>query len=962
MTKQAELPLEVGLIVDEFVERFESALASDGMVSLVDFLPPKDHPCYLEVASELVRVELEYRHEAGDEPRLQDYREMVPQVFGSKQHLQDVAFEDYRLRRNGGHATSTDDYRQQFNVDTAAWDAEAIGTDGVHSDSTVDRYCDRRLLTTLDSVDELPVVGEHFGEFELIDTLGRGTFAEVFLARQRGLANRLVAVKVSASLNGEADKLARLQHTNIVPIYSLHSHRGLNGVCMPYLGTATLADVLSELKLSRSTGECEVNGGSIADAVKSLKGGNSVAPGKVDASVDAFVGQTYAHSVAAVMERVAEGLAFAHQRGIVHRDVKPGNVLMALDGEPRLLDFNLSDDVVHDDPAHLFVGGTLPYMSPEQLKALDTGAISEPTSDVYSCGVMLYELLTLNSPFPIPYGSFDEVVDQMIVDHSVAPTSVSTHRPGLSPDFDSIISKCLHQSPQQRYPSAVEMAEDLRRHLDDLPLKHAANVSVSDRMKKWARRHPRISSATTVAAVATVCLATLMGVLFVRNSQLKSEQASTELLEFERDYSLVRTALSSPLASDSLRNTAIADGQELLGRYWDRDKNEMRSESSFAVLGGVEQESLTGQVGELETLLELVDSDSDASLTLPEKSNVYLQAVGAMRAHKYTRAKALLDQLRDADSSRPSLWLLSGNAMVGVGEHSRADSYYSVYIGLLPEHYVGYFYRGLCRFDQKDFNGSVADFSRVIDLRPDLSEGWLNRALSQMSRSDWEAARADLDKAIGLANVSSRAFSMRAKVLRQLGDHQRAAADLKTFLAKTPTDVDSWVERGTIQVRTSPQQALQDFEQALEIDPTNRRARNNSVYVLIEVLKEHEHALELLNRMLDIDPADDGAIAARAVLNARMGRREAAHGDTERLLKLQPSPKRVYQAASAFALTSRDNSEDAAVAIRQLSKAFRFDPGLLEIAKDDPDLESIRDSEEYQALAKTVADLVRQEQ
>ncbi len=179
---------------------------------------------------------------------------------------------------------------------------------------------------------------------------------------------------------------------------------------------------------------------------------------------------------------------------------------------------------------------------------------------------------------------------------------------------------------------------------------------------------------------------------------------------------------------------------------------------------------------------------------------------------------------------------------------------------------------------------------------------------------------------------------------------RKAQEDFEKGLSLTPNDEQSWIARGTARITHDPAGALADFEGALTINPHSHGAMQNATYVLIEITDEKEKALEMLTRMLRLDPHDEVALAARGVLLAHMGNREDALKDIETLLTHTNDTKPVYQAATAFALTSAQESADIQRAIALLSRAFQSDPSLVEIAQTDPDLEPIRDTDQFKEV------------
>ena len=205
---------------------------------------------------------------------------------------------------------------------------------------------------------------------------------------------------------------------------------------------------------------------------------------------------TYVDAVLWIVARLADGLAHAHERGIIHRDLKPANVLLADDGQPLLLDFNLAEDTkLRSGAAVAHVGGTLPYMSPEQLTAYrDNIGLVDGRSDIYAIGLIAHHLLTGRHAFTVRKGPTRTIVPQMIADRSGAPPRMRQYNRSISPAVESIISHCLEPHPGKRYASARELLDDIERHRANLPLKHAPEPSFIERIVKWSRRHPRLAS------------------------------------------------------------------------------------------------------------------------------------------------------------------------------------------------------------------------------------------------------------------------------------------------------------------------------------------------------------------------------------------------------------------------------------------------------------------------------------
>jgi serine/threonine protein kinase len=430
--------------LEEFVEAYEVVRARDAGADLTTFLPVRGHPLYMIALCEFVRIDLEFSWRGGQPRRLEEYEARFPELFRDRGQVQEIAFEEYRLRRQLGDNPSPDEYKLRWGVGAEHWPgseaaAENGGRDG-SSGQPPSRVTDGILSLANASTDmPYPEAGDAFLDFQLLAELGRGTFGRVYLARQKGLFGRHVVLKVATNISLEARILVQLQHTNIVPVYSVHQARPLHALCMPFLGATTLAEVLKDLHGRKSLPQ---SGKGLVDTATaclsatrqgfasrgvpvsdSNEGGTDAAAGAARVYWTHLEQLTFVQAVLWLGARLADGLAHAHDRGILHRDLKPANVLLTEEGQPMLLDFNLSEDVkLSPGLTAAFVGGTLPYMAPERLRAFRQGRSGAGApSDIYSLGVILYELLTGRQPFPVRAGPVEIVLDEMVLDRRGAP-------------------------------------------------------------------------------------------------------------------------------------------------------------------------------------------------------------------------------------------------------------------------------------------------------------------------------------------------------------------------------------------------------------------------------------------------------------------------------------------------------------------------------------------------------------
>ncbi len=286
--------------------------------------------------------------------------------------------------------------------------------------------------------------------YELLEVIGHGGMGVVYKARQLGL-NRVVALKmVLAGANAsphslarfrtEAEAVAQLAHPNIVQIYEIGEQNACPFLALEYVGGGSLAQQLD---------------------------GTPVPP----------------RQAAEIVLALAAAVQHAHERGIVHRDLKPANVLLLADGTPKVTDFGLAKRIggsdVHTQPGAIL--GSPIYMSPEQA----SGALEKvgPATDIYALGVILYELLTGRPPFR--GASLLETIEQVREHDAVPPRSL---QPRVPRDLEIVCLKCLEKSPQRRYASAAELAEDLNRFLHGDPVE-AQSATLLDQVARTISHH-----------------------------------------------------------------------------------------------------------------------------------------------------------------------------------------------------------------------------------------------------------------------------------------------------------------------------------------------------------------------------------------------------------------------------------------------------------------------------------------
>jgi serine/threonine-protein kinase len=711
------------------------------------------------------------------------------------------------------------------------------------------------------------------GDYELLEQIGRGGQGAVYRARQKSL-NRTVALKVVSAghwttqarlkrFRLEAETAASLDNPNIVPIYEVGESDESCYFSMKLVEGAPLDQLVRrELLPIRRTAE--------------------------------------------LIAKLARAVHYAHQHGILHRDIKPGNILVDAKGEPHLTDFGLARLAETESTVTRTIEtlGTPSYMAPEQ--ALGNNNQVTGATDVYGLGAVLYHLLTGHPPFA--GGTTYDTIRLLL---ETEPRQPRLWNPKIDRDLTTICLKCLEKDPQRRYPSALALAEDLDRWLKHEPI-HARRAGIFNRGRKWVRRNPL--AAGLIASLAA--LGAAVSVIVWKVGPI-GQSATTgiavlpfENLSHDRDDALFADGIQDDLLTKlaKIRDLKVISRTSVM-QYPPRAARDIRQIGKALRVSHVLAGSLRKTGSWVHVNAQLIDTHTDAHLWVEQydcdlkdvfgiQSEIAQKVAEQLHANISPAEKSAIHRPQTADltafnlySRAKNLLLVETNFTTGAKPKflqaidllnqavAHDPAFFKAYCQLAKAHEQLY----LFGIDKTPARLALADaaIQAALRLRPDAGEAHLARAENlYMGYLDYEGALTELATANQTLPNDPKIFELKGAILRRQGNQEEALRNLERAAELDPLNFSTLLQVALSYEylrRYADEQTVLD--RALAVQPDDVQTKVVRAYVEFDWKGETRPLHQLINEIRAKNPGDVENVADNWLACALAERDPAAAAD-----------------------------------------------------------------------------------
>ena len=674
-----------------------------------------------------------------------------------------------------------------------------------------------------------------FGDYELLEEIGRGGQGIVYRARQKSL-NRTVALKVIGlgqwateahvkRFRREAEAAAQLDHPGIVPIYEVGERDGQCYFSMKFIEGGQLDEVVRREPMST-------------------------------------------RRAAELLVKIARTVQFAHEHGILHRDIKPGNILLDRQGEPHLTDFGLAllleqeSTITHSSD----VLGTPSYMSPEQA----AGRTKDLTAaaDVYSLGAVFYQMLTGEPPFA--GGTSYETIRLLL---NTEPRKPRVLNRKIDRDLSTICLKCLEKDPKRRYPAAAGLAEDLERWLKHEPIQ-AHRTGIFTRGRKWVQRKPAIAAVIALSVAFGAAMGwniwkselishpVTKGIAVLPFENLSGDPDNAYFADGMQEEILTRLAKITDLKVISRTSTQ---------HYHSKARNLAEIAKQLGVTNILEG-SVQKAADRVRVNVQLINAQTDSHLWAESYDRKLIDVLGVESEIAKRVAESLQARLTGQEQQA-----------LAVKPTTNPEAY-DAYLRGLSFEARNYF----TSYSQELEGKAAASYERAVQLDPNFAVAWarLSRSNAHIyfagffestSTARRDTAKRALDNAQRLApNSSDTLLALGYYQYWVLRDYGAAKTTFERVNKMSPGSSEVPRAKGFVARREGRwDESIAYFERALAVDPRNAELLTDAAETYA-MLRQFPAALRLYVRTLDIMPNDPDLMARKATIYQAQGNLQEA--------------------------------------------------------------------------------------
>jgi len=783
------------------------------------------------------------------------------------------------------------------------------------------------------------LIGLEFGHYRILERIGSGGMGVVYRGYDAHL-DREVAIKVlnpgiiaddhsRKRFRNEAFALSKLNHPNIATIHDFETHDGRDFLVMEFIQGKTLANRLAE--------------GSLPEK-----------------------------DVIALGTQLAEGLSAAHEHSVVHRDLKPGNLLLNSDGRLKILDFGLAKLRLpgRENPAsetlsetHA-IAGTLPYMAPEQV----LGGEIDARTDIHAAGIVLYEMATGLRPFAATERS--ELINAIL---RSSPTPATSRNPRLSAELARIIAKCLEREPENRYQSAKELAIDLHRLQNDSGFRSSRSESYGEQFKRQVSPHRRM---LVLLSAGSLVVAVIMADLWHRSVQRAAHPATTAsiaVLPFAdlspgHDQEYFSDGLAEEILNDlakipNLRVVARTSAFQFKGKNEDLQVIRQKLNVENVLEGSVRRDGarvrITAQLIKADDGFHLwSDSyDRDSNDVLTVQDDIAKAVTSALQLKLLPgKSPAILPKSRTASPEAYQDFLQAKNfaGRVDKASQQKALEYVNKAIQADPRYAAAYALRasltansGVMAWTERSeaIENARRDIELAIELDSNLADGYRILSIIQVfAELNCPAAELTLKRALELAPGDASNLDAGALIASCLGRKDEAVQLSNHAVALDPLMPGRYRQLAQyLRDMGRYDESLVALTKALDLNPNEFGAHETRGEVYLMQRRPREALTEM-----EKEPAGWEHDLGMALAYHDLGRHQESDAVLAGLIS-QNGSRNAYQIAEVYAYRREVNQ-----AFDWLNRAYRQHDAGLSLIKTDLLLTSLRDDPRYVQMLRTL--------